>query len=143
VRTVKQIQQKTGLAYTTVKIHLKALGAEQVPDTYPAQWRLPDGNSSVEIPDMPRLKSGKQGPPIAVPSISIAGDVVSAWNESRRALSAQIMAIVIEPTKKPTELIEQLTKGAQILATVALELQNVEDMPDWFTSLGGDLEEQA
>lgn len=140
-RTVPQIVKATGLSYNTVKYVLNEMHAEQVPDSYPQQYRL--GNAQMAEGVMPRLLSDTQGDIDIVLSVPTHDEWINRWNSARIAFTKSIGILAIDPDDDPAERAKAFAVGAQSLAGLAYALQQVADTPDWYEALGGLHDEEA
>lgn len=133
--TVQSIVDQTGVSYSTVTRALKELRA--VPSTgWPTKWSLPVG----EAPVYEKSIAPKGIDNVVSVELEEADDWLPRWERARDQFSEGIGALWLAADANPKELREAFSKAAKTLASIAYALQNVEDKPDWFTLLGGELE---
>lgn len=133
-----EIAEILGKSHTSVKAALTAIGAEQVPDIYPAEWRISDeGLAPVTAitAATPRVgESRGRDFIVSAPDMEPA-DLVANWNQNHKKFGERIGEMVVGEDVDPKELAEQLGNFAGAIAGLAAVLSEVADRPDWLDSL--------
>ncbi len=137
--TVRDLAQTAGLAYNTVKHALTELGASKLSNTFPAEWMLDLGTVDEALFQPPGPKLSKTTSSTAVDLVQ-SDDWVSRWDALRPKFGATISHLAIDPAADPGKLAEDFAKGASTLASIAYALRQVENLPEWFELMGGELE---
>ena len=137
--TVRDVATTAGLAYNTVKTALMVLSAALVPNTYPAEWEIDLANVDASLFQAPGPKLTKTASTTSVDLVQSDG-WVPRWDALRPKFGVTISHLAIDPAVDPGKLAEDFAKGASTLASIAYALRQVENQPEWFELMGGDLE---
>jgi hypothetical protein len=139
-KTLRQLSI-TGLSRNTVIAALKLIGAEPVPDSYPKQFRMPVARTGRTTPvpvNMPTITRAKKR--VQVELIDHE-NMANRWNMGRLTFAQTVGDLVIDPHADPKDLADSFARAARTLASAAYAVQEAAQHPDWYTLLGGSLDE--
>lgn len=133
-----EIAEILGKSHTSVIAALRAIGAEQVPDIYPAEWQISeDGLAPVTAitAATPRVgESRGRDFIVSAPDMEPA-ELVRNWNQNHEAFGKRIGELAVTEGVDPKELSQQLSNFAGAIAGLAAALAEVADRPDWLDVL--------
>lgn len=137
--TMKELTARTGLALATVTNVLVQNGARSDKQR-PARWAWKVELDSGTVRKVPSLCP--PGKPAIEIELTEADDWVAKWKRARPTFAKSISALQIDPLVSPDVLQENFLSSARALAGIAYALSEVKNSPDWFSQLGGELDEQ-
>lgn len=133
-----EIAKILGKSHTSVKAALLEIGAEQLPDIYPAEWRISDeGLAPVTAitAATPRVGEARgRDFIVSAPEMEPVA-LVANWNQNHKAFGKRIAELAVTEDADPKELAAQLGNFAGAIAGLAAVLAEVADRPDWLDSL--------
>lgn len=130
-QTIKELTVKAGVSPNTVRTALDHLGA--VSDGFhPAGWTKVAKTKQASL-------ATKSQPTVSVP-LDIDGDWVNRWEKARQRVGSRFATTEIMAESDPKELCSLFLDAAKIFSSIAYELEQIKDKPDWFELLGGQLE---
>lgn len=135
--SARVIAQHTGLSYNTVKSALIKLEAEEVPDSYPTEWKMTNAVLDRAVSTEPKL--GSSDLRLSIP-LREESDWPQRWEIARQPLSKALGHLTISAETDPKELVMTLQVAATNLASIAYAVSQVQYKPDWFTLIGGDID---
>lgn len=118
--TAREISRHTGLAYNTVKTALSEIAAVPVGDTWPTQWRLRQDTDAIPQKMLPALE----------------GVTIEVWNDNTWAAITDKLR-PIQPADDPRDIAKNLRRIAEIVAGMALVIEENKDSPGWYLESGG------
>lgn len=119
-----------GRSPNSVRIALREVAAQQ-DGSYPLLWSLPQTNGMT----VSRRVFSKHTDVEYVVSAKKQSDIVSVWNKQREAVGNALAALEIERGIDVKKISEQVGTLAGSLASLAYDLQQVSDRPDWYDVL--------
>lgn len=137
--SVRTISNTAGVSYNTVKNALGPLKALPIEDRWPTEWMLDmtEVDDTLFQPAPPKLSKSATTTTVDIVTVD---NWVERWESTRSRFGSTIGRIKLEPDNDPSQLAEDFAKGASTLASLAHALRQVEDKPEWFELLGGNLE---
>lgn len=109
-------ERQVGRVLGTVK-------AEHVPGTWPKAWRMPTANAVLAMTER-------------TITLDMTGDDLASWDVARERV-AEVLATRIDPSMSPGLLADTLSDIAGMVGTVAWNLHQHRDAPDWHVLAGG------
>lgn len=123
-----------GKSRTSISSALRAIGAQQVPDMFPAEWIISsEGLAPVTAitAATPRVGPSRgQDYLVSAPEMEPV-DLVANWNKNHKAFGKRIADLSIDENADPKELVEQLAQFAGAIAGLAAVVDEVKGRPDW------------
>lgn len=129
--TVQEIAEIAELSQNSVRAALPKLNAT-TDGNHPARW------TKYKKTKAPSL-AGRKKETVAV-ALDTAGNWIARWDAARQRVGSTLATTAIRPDSDPQELLVLFTDASRVFASIAYALQQVRDKPDWYQTMGGDIE---
>lgn len=138
--TVRELVTFTGLSYNTVKRSLIELKATEVPSSWPTQWALPVGITQVVETAIDTQRSIAKSNSVVKVEYDSKGNWPGRWEAARSDALAVLRAqTFLGKHSDPAEMQKVFADAARIFASMAYDLKQVQDSPDWLDLLDGQI----
>lgn len=134
---VSELVQFTGLTTNTVKAVLRERGHAET--GYPARWRL-----AADVIHPRRLDTVKTQPYVEVPYLEGRDWIRKLQSVKVRRLLAVLPYLgEVDPNGDPMQFYRDVAEAASLLGSLAFDVQESMQGPDWYERLGGKTNEET